>query len=160
MRHDAMSESNGGMEKSTTVRIADVKLGDRHRRDLGDVDALVRSIQDIELLHPIVVTPDMELIAGARRLEAYRRMGRTEIPARILPIRDILRGELEENTCRKDFSPSEMVAIARAVRDEEQKAAKERMVAAHASPGNFPEHEKGRARDKAGAYVGVSGRTL
>ena len=83
MRHDAMSESNGGMEKSTTVRIADVKLGDRHRRDLGDVDALVRSIQDIGLLHPIVVAPDMALIVGARRLEAYRRMGRTEIPARI-----------------------------------------------------------------------------
>ena len=75
-----MSESSQRMEKSATVRIDAVKLGDRHRRDLGDVNALVRSIQDIGLLHPIVITPDMELIAGARRLEAYRRIGRTDTP--------------------------------------------------------------------------------
>ncbi len=104
-----MSESNQGMEKSTTVRIDAVKLGDRHRRDLGDVDSLVRSIQVVGLLHPIVLTPDMELIAGARRLDAYRRMGHTEIPARIVPLREILRGELEENTVRKDFTPAEVV---------------------------------------------------
>ena len=151
MQHDAMSE---------TVRIDAVKIGDRHRRDFGDMDGLVQSIQDISLLQPIVVRPDMELIDGARRIEAYRRIGRSEIPAHIVPLQDILRGELEANTCRKDFTPTEMVAITRAIRGEEQKSAKERMVAAHASPGNFPEQSKGRTRDKVGAYVGVSGKTL
>ncbi len=110
----------------SSIRIADVQLGKRHRNDLGDLSALVQSIRALGLLHPIVITPDGRLVAGARRLEAYKGMGRTEIPARIVPVPDIMRGELEENTVRKDFTPSEMVAIARALRDEEQRAAKER----------------------------------
>ena len=87
-----------------TIRIADVKLGKRHRSDLGDLHPLTRSIKAIGLLHPIVVTPNMRLIAGARRLETYKRMGRTGIPAHILPLSDIVRGELEENTVRKGFT--------------------------------------------------------
>ncbi len=63
----------------SNIRIADVKLGKRHRNDLGDLHALTRSIRAIGLLHPIVVTPDNRLVAGARRLETYKRMGRTEI---------------------------------------------------------------------------------
>ena len=144
-----------------TICIADVKLGNRHRRDLGDLHSLTRSIQALGLLHPIVVTPDKRLVAGARRLETFKRMGRTEIPVHILPIRDVLRGELEENTVRKAFTPSEIVAIARALRGEEQRAAKGRQgTRTDRHTGKFPGSSSGRARDKIGAYLGVSGRTL
>jgi hypothetical protein len=34
------------------------------------------------------------------------------------------------------------------------------MVAAHASPGDFPELGRGDARDKVGAFAGISGRTV
>ena len=52
-----------------TVDISSIKVGVRHRKDLGDITSLKASIADIGLLHPIVVRPDMELIAGERRLE-------------------------------------------------------------------------------------------
>ncbi len=55
---------------ATTRRIADIRIGERHRRDLGDVDALAASIAAVGLMHPIVVMPDGTLIAGRRRLEA------------------------------------------------------------------------------------------
>lgn len=42
----------------------------------------------------------------------------------------------------------------------EKEAAKERMIAAHASPGKLPELKKGDSRDKVAAFTGVSGRTL
>ncbi len=143
----------------SSIRIADVRLGKRHRNDLGDLHALIRSIRAVGLLHPIVITPDNRLVAGARRLEAHKRMGHTEIPARIVPVPDIMRGELEENTVRKDFTPSEMVAIARALRGEVQRAARERQgTRTDKHPGKFPEGSAGQTRDKIGAYVGVSGR--
>lgn len=44
-------------------------------------------------------------------------------------------------------------AIARAIFKREQEAAKERMVAAHASRGTVPQLSKGKARDKAAAKV-------
>ena len=37
--------------------IDDIRVGDRHRRHLGDVGALASSIADVGLLHPVVVTP-------------------------------------------------------------------------------------------------------
>ncbi len=58
-----------------SIRIADVKLGKRHRNDLGDLHALTRSIRAIGLLHPIVITPDNRLVAGARRVGRTHRVG-------------------------------------------------------------------------------------
>src|SRR5262245_58148103 len=61
-----------------------IRLGDRIRADLGDVEGLAASIADIGLLHPIVIAPDGMLLAGARRYEAMRQLGRTTIPCRIV----------------------------------------------------------------------------
>ena len=65
-----------------------VKIGTRHRRDMGDIDALARSIADVGLLHPVVVRPDGMLIAGARRIAACRRLGWFEVPVRIMETPD------------------------------------------------------------------------
>jgi ParB family chromosome partitioning protein len=59
--------------------ISSIAVGTRHRRDMGDVDGLARSIADVGLLHPIVVTPDGKLIAGERRLAACRQLGWADI---------------------------------------------------------------------------------
>jgi len=56
-----------------TVQLNDINLGQRHRKDLGDIDALAESIRVLSLLHPIVVTTDNHLVAGRRRLEAVRK---------------------------------------------------------------------------------------
>ena len=58
--------------KSPTVKVTDIIVGERYRKDLGDIAALAASIQQVGLLQPIVVKPDMQLVAGRRRLEAVR----------------------------------------------------------------------------------------
>jgi ParB family chromosome partitioning protein len=52
------------------LAIESVIVGERHRRDLGDLDALAANIKDTGLLRPIVVRRDGTLIAGERRLRA------------------------------------------------------------------------------------------
>jgi len=67
-----------------SVEISKITIGPRCRKDLGDIQALAKSISEIGLLHPIVVTPQFELIAGRRRLEAMKLLGREKIPVTIL----------------------------------------------------------------------------
>ena len=60
--------------------IADIEIGPRYRKDMGDIDALADSIKQTGLLQPIVVTPNKTLIAGQRRIEAFKKLGRETIP--------------------------------------------------------------------------------
>ena len=104
---------------SATVAISSITIGDRHRRDMGDLRALANSIAEVGLLHPIGVLASGELVFGERRLRACRDLlGWTEIPARIVNLRSIAAGELHENQIRKDFTPSERVAIERTINAE------------------------------------------
>jgi ParB family chromosome partitioning protein len=158
------------------VAVFDVRDGSRHRKDMGDLASLAKSIQAVGLLHPIVVTPDRQLIAGQRRLAAVKELGWTEIPARVLDLADIIQGEHDENACRKDFTPSEKVAIGQALEELERPKAAKRKAAGRdrhrkhckkpvaPGSGNLPEPEtlpedKGQTRDKVAAAVGMSGKT-
>lgn len=96
---------------SGSVPIADIRIGKRRRKDMGDLTALANSIAADELLQPIVVTPDFELMAGQCRLEAFKLLGRDAIPAHIVNIDSIVRGEFVENALRKELTISEKVAI-------------------------------------------------
>jgi ParB family transcriptional regulator, chromosome partitioning protein len=51
----------------TAMPIADIKVGIRHRKDIGDIAGLTYNISEIGLLHPIVATPDGTLIANICR---------------------------------------------------------------------------------------------
>ena len=97
------------------VPIAEIKIGERHRKDHGDIKALAQSIVERGLLQPIGITPGKELIFGRRRILACQRMGRSRIEARVLDV-DALQGEWAENEVRKDFTPSERAAIVEALR--------------------------------------------
>jgi hypothetical protein len=129
----------------------------RHRRELGDVSELARRIAELGLLHPIVIRPDGRLIAGERRLAACKALGWKSVPVTVVDLIEIVRGEFAENAFRKDFLPSEIDAIRRALEPIEKAAAKERM----------RDGGKGRkfslpsqTRDKIGGFTGISGRTL
>lgn len=52
-----------------------IRVGSRHRVDLGDIQALAASIEMNGLLQPITVTPEGVLVCGARRLAALRHLG-------------------------------------------------------------------------------------
>ncbi len=95
-----------------------INVGVRHRRDMGDLQALADSIGAIGLLQPIGVTADLTLVCGERRLRAAQILGWTTIPVRIVDVPSIVAGEYAENEVRTDFTPSERVAIAEAVRAE------------------------------------------
>ena len=95
----------------TRRRIDEIVIGERTRRDLGDIEGLAASINELGLLQPVVVRPDGRLIAGERRLAAAKFIGWNEIPIRVIDLDAVVRGEFAENTCRKDFTLSEAVAI-------------------------------------------------
>ena len=93
------------------VSIAEIKIGHRHRKDLGDIEGLAGSINTDGLLQPIGISERRKLAFGRRRIEAYKLLGRSEIPARIVRVTSIVAGEYAENVMRKEFTVSERVAI-------------------------------------------------
>ncbi len=100
------------MSNTTTISINDIQIGDRFRKDLGDIEGLAQSISDDGLLQAIGVTPDKRLVFGLRRLLACRdHLGWGEIPAVVIDIENLTHAEWIENTIRKDLTLSEMVAI-------------------------------------------------
>ena len=101
------------------LRIADIKIGKRHRKDMGDLTSLADSIRRLGLLQPIGVTDDFRLVFGERRLLAQRDiLKKKTILARIVNVNSIVSGGYAKNEIRKDFTPSERVAIARAIEHE------------------------------------------
>lgn len=52
-----------------------IRVGARARHELGDMDALVESIEANGFFQPITIAPDGLLILGWRRYEAARRLG-------------------------------------------------------------------------------------
>jgi ParB-like chromosome segregation protein Spo0J len=90
----------------------------RHRQDMGDLKALADSMDAIGLLQPIGVTADFALVFGERRMRAAGMLRWTTIAARIVDLPSIVAGEYAENEIRKDFTPSERVAIAGVIRTE------------------------------------------
>lgn len=65
--------SGGHIELDRTIE--SIVIGHRHRRDLGDIDALAASIERMGLLQPPTLTPDGVLVlrdTPDRRLEEAR----------------------------------------------------------------------------------------
>ena len=103
-------------EELQKLNVNKIKTGRRHRREMGDLKSLARSIKEEGLLQPIGITKDMKLVFGERRLRAVKDiLKRKTILARIVDVSSIVAGEFTENEIRKDFTPSERVAIATAI---------------------------------------------
>lgn len=99
------------------VSCALVRIGERFRKDKGDLRSLADSIAQEGLLQPIGIAEDGGLVFGERRLLAVRDILKREtIPARVVRVSSIVAGEYAENEIRKDFTPTERLAIAEAVR--------------------------------------------
>ena len=96
-------------------QIDSITVGVRHRRDLGDMTALMRSIEEVGLLQPITVTPDGVLVCGLRRLEAMRRLGKRTLSVWVRSgISDQLShllAQQDENEQRKPLSPVETARL-------------------------------------------------
>lgn len=107
------------------IRISEIRIEDRTRREHGDLQSLADSINLNGLLQPIGITgspsSDHEyytLVFGERRLRACRDiLGWDFIEAVYVEPASPVEGEYAENVHRKDFSPSEKVEIANRIKD-------------------------------------------
>jgi DNA repair protein RadA len=126
--HESIVGEPNSREISSQVPIDSIKIGSRFRKDLGDIASFAKDISEIGLLHPIAINQNRELISGLRRIEAFKLLGRNEIPAHIVNLDDIVKGEVSENTQRKDFSWEEIIRIKKAVEPEIKKESEKRML--------------------------------
>ena len=97
-----------------TLDIADIIIKNRARKEIGPLDTLIDSLKESGQLNPILVNESYELIAGERRILATKKLGRTQIIARIMPDispDDALIIERMENLARKDFEWHEELKI-------------------------------------------------
>lgn len=119
------------------INISDIHIGHRFREDFGDVEGLIKSIEQNGLFHPIVVAEGSvkkyQLLAGGRRLFACTRLEHKTIQANIYPKtltqldRNII--ELCENIDRKDMAFNEEVAITKQIHlSMQQKFGKKRRI--------------------------------
>jgi len=97
------------------IKCKDVIVRNRYRKDFGDLNELMDSIESLGLLQPIGITKNKELIFGQRRLLACQKLGHDKIEARVVDVPSIIEGEYAENEIRKDFTVSERVAIGKAI---------------------------------------------
>lgn len=114
-------------------RIDSITVGVRHRKDPGDLNALMKSIEEVGLLQPVTITPDGVLICGWRRLEALRRLGRRTLNVWVRSgISDQLShllAQQDENEQRKPLSPVETARLYAEIKMLEQEDAQRRMAA-------------------------------
>lgn len=101
-------------DRMQTVPIDSIVIGTRFRVDMGDLDELVKSIQEKGVIQPITVDSNMGLLAGGRRTAAAKLAGLTKIPCIIRTFVDEIDSreiELIENVARKDFTWDERAKL-------------------------------------------------
>lgn len=138
------------------VPLDDIRISKRFRKGFGsvltdaeaaDISELSHSIEQVGLLHPIVLSPDLFLIAGRRRLLAYARMCRTHIEAAIIDansLKERKMAEFAENELRLELAPGDRTAAIKYLQKEVKKKAKQRQKAGQKKGGRTG----GRGRSK------------
>lgn len=142
--------------KVIDVPIGNIHIGDRHRKDMGDMEALAANIREMGLLEPIGIDEYFNLIYGHRRLEACEDLGWKKIPCVVVKLKSVIAGEWAENEMRKQFTPSERAAIGKAI----EPALAERAGRPVKNVENFPPLLAGKTRDLAAKRAGFqTGKT-
>lgn len=95
----------------------------RKHFDEKSVRNLAKSINDIGIIQPIVVRKKgsyFELVAGERRLEAVKFLGKKEIPAIVKNLSNFeaFRMTLEENIRRENLNPLEIAEAIKKMKEE------------------------------------------
>lgn len=106
--------------KIQEIPISQIKIGERFRKDLGNVDELSHSILHTGLIQPITVDTDFNLLAGGRRLAACRLAGLSTIPVIVRHVDgklDAREVELFENIHRKDMTWPEQANLTKCIHE-------------------------------------------
>lgn len=112
------------------LKISDIHILDRIRKDFGNIEELALDIEANGLINPPVVSAGtFELIAGERRIRALEMLGYEEIEVRVMSVKDAehaLNIEISENEVRKDFSRAERIDYAKRLERIEEIKARQR----------------------------------
>lgn len=73
------STSEGTGQGAERVSVDNIIVEERIRKDYGDIDELANSINRLGIIQPIVLSHDMKLIVGGRRLCALTKLGVKEL---------------------------------------------------------------------------------
>jgi ParB-like chromosome segregation protein Spo0J len=152
--------------------LAQVIVGERIRKDLGDLGDLTDSLRELGILNPLTLGPGNQLIAGQRRLKVAEALGWETVPCRVFPTfaegsLAAAKAEHDENQCRKDFTPSEAAAWLKAnkPRLDAEGQARRLAASAHGAKGGRPKRgenpapKKGARKNKhAGEALAVAGK--
>lgn len=112
-----------GIQDVAVAQVAPNPRQPRREFDQRGIEELAESIRAEGLMQPIVVRKvpqGFELIAGERRLRAFRHLGIKVIPARVLEVNDAASAVLAlvENLQRADLNPvDEALGVASLMRD-------------------------------------------
>jgi len=141
-----------------------IKIGTRHRLDLGDLSSLSDSIRQVGLLHPVVVDSLNNLIAGHRRFEAWKLVyPGAAVPCHVVCSLDdpalALRAERDENACRKEMLASELYELGVALERLERPKAIARNTATRFGSTEPRREESGRVSEIVAPILGVSSST-
>lgn len=146
------------------VRVDAIRVEDRARVEYRNIDSLAGSIEALGLLHPPVITPDLRLIAGGRRLEAVKALGWETVPVTVADnlgtLDALLQAEADENAEREPLTLSEKSALARRIEEALRPIAKARqMQGTKAEPS--PKFGEGiEVAKKAAKVAGASHETI
>lgn len=144
------------------VDISRIVVGDRIRKDFGDIQELADNIKKNGLLNPLTVNGDYKLLAGERRLKACKLLGWSQVDVRMVESEDEAQDieiELSENNMRRNFTGSELAEGLRRQMEIEQEKAQQRIDEARRRNGSGKvSMANGTARDKAGEAFGISGK--
>lgn len=96
--------------KVTEAKLSEVKQISEYLRQGTDVEALKKSLESVGLINPVTVNDRLELLAGARRVQAARELGWETIAAQVVE-RASLEQELisiDENLVRAPLTGLEL----------------------------------------------------
>jgi len=141
------------------LKISDIKVGKRFRKDLGNIDELVYSIKNNGLIVPVTIAKDRVLVAGVRRIEAFKKLGIEDIQVHVLDIPIKENGEIDENLVRKDFTVEEIVAIKR-YRESIEPSFQGQRNDLPELRGKFPQSDINQRRERIAKSTRVSYKTL
>lgn len=102
------------MAQTNLIAIDSIVVGNRHRKDFGELEKLAESIKRFGVLQPVVVNSNNVLLAGQRRIEASKLAGLTHVPFVVVETDSHLTEQLieeSENEDRKGFTMSERLSI-------------------------------------------------
>jgi hypothetical protein len=116
------------------IAINKIKIADRIRKTVNNVEELAENIRAHGLITPIAVMPvdggEYQLLAGLRRIRAMELNSEIEIDAKVFPASDAeaaLKIEFFENEQREPFTLAEKMEYAAVIAEIERAKGKDRM---------------------------------